>query len=82
MRDYYIAISVGSIARRSWTELMGGVNIARWYATSCEEFWELLDIILLYMAYLFEMERYGMARYRVRGGNTAIVTPIFILLAG
>lgn len=61
---------------------MGVTNIARWYATSCEEFWERIDIILLYMAYLFEMERYGMARYGVRGGNTAIVTPIFILLEG
>ena len=45
MRDYYIAILVGSIARRPWTEPMGGTNIARWYATSCEEFWERIDII-------------------------------------
>ena len=61
---------------------MGGTNIARCYATSCEEFWERIDIILLYMAYLLEMERYGMARYGLRGGNTCIVTPIFILLDG
>lgn len=51
MRDCYIAILVGSIARRSWTEPMGGTNIVRWYATSCEEFWERIDIILLYMAF-------------------------------
>ena len=66
MRDYYIAILVGSIARRSGTEPKGGTNIARWYATSSEEFWERIDIILLYMAYLFEVKRYGMARYGMR----------------
>lgn len=81
MRDYYIAILVGSIARRSGTEPMGGTNIARWYATSSEEFWERIDIILLDMAYLFEVKRYGMASYCMREGKTVIVTPIFILLA-